>query len=205
MDNRQHIDPPPRRRARRLLDYVVTAAFLVAVAVIAAALQVVSSAPLSGTAVVLDGDSLQFGPQRVRLEGIDAPEFVQTCTIASKLTDCGRLARNHLRELIARLPVECTGWQSDKYDRLLVRCFAGKTDLNASMVRDGWAVAFGDFELEEADASAAKRGLWQGDFAEPSDWRKEHAGGGLDFEPHAGAVSALFDKASQRILGWFGN
>ncbi len=152
--------------------------------------------------MVVDGDSLQFGNQKVRLEGIDAPEFTQTCTIAGQAAECGKLARTHLRNLIAGRPVECSGWQTDKYDRPLVRCTVGGTELNAAMVRDGWAVAFGDFELEEAEARNASRGLWQGEFAEPRDWRREHAGESAGDAGHFVAIGDLFAKAGRRIVEW---
>lgn len=189
-------------KAPRLLEYAVAAAFLVAVAVLAAALAAVSSDTLSGKAMVVDGDSLQFGDQRVRLEGIDAPEFSQICIVGGKNTECGKLARSHLRSLVSGRAVNCAGWQVDKYDRPLVRCTVGGLDLNAAMVRDGWAVAFGDFELEEAEARNKVRGLWQGVFDEPSDWRRDHSGDARESLPHRGEISALFAKISQRIVGW---
>ena len=39
-------------------------------------------APLVGVASVIDGDTLEIRGVRVRLYGIDAPEFSQTCTKA---------------------------------------------------------------------------------------------------------------------------
>jgi endonuclease YncB( thermonuclease family) len=41
-------------------------------------------------------------------------------------------------------------------------------------VQAGWAVAFGDFETDEAMARAAKVGIWAGTFKEPQDWRQSH-------------------------------
>ncbi len=190
-------------RPSRLLEYAVAAAFLVAIAVLAAALALVSTDSLSGKAIVVDGDSLQFADQKVRLEGIDAPEFTQTCTIAGQLAECGRLARNHLRSLIAGRHVECSGWQVDKYDRPLVRCMVGDMDLNAAMVRDGWAVSFGDFELEEAQASKAARGIWNGDFIQPQDWRREHAGEVAGDSGHQVTLGDLIAKTGRRIGDWF--
>jgi endonuclease YncB( thermonuclease family) len=197
--------PVSRRRSRpsRPIEYATAAAFLIAVALIAAALARISTDSLSGEAFAVDGDSLRVGEARLRLEGIDAPEIGQTCMVAGRAVDCGRQARNHLRSLIGGADVDCSGWQQDKYGRLLVRCTARSVDLNAAMVRDGWAVAFGDFENEEREARKEKRGLWQGDFQEPREWRREHVEAPADLDPQVGSVSALFERVWQRILGWF--
>ena len=48
-------------------------------------------------------------------------------------------------------------------------------DLGAELVRQGWAVATGDtYRVEEAEAEAKRRGLWQGGFVQPADWRRAH-------------------------------
>lgn len=184
----------------RLLDYLVSGAVLIALAVVAAALSNMSGGVFSGNPAVVDGDSLAFGETRVRLEGIDAPEFTQTCEIGGKPAQCGQLARAHLRSLIAGRKVECDSFAIDKYDRPLVRCRAGLTDLNAAMVRDGWAVAFGDHEREESEARNAGRGLWQGEFAEPKDWRREHQGEAVDLSPHIESLRGLIARAGKAIV-----
>jgi endonuclease YncB( thermonuclease family) len=48
------------------------------------------AATISGIPKVVDGDTLEFGDQRVRLYGIDAPESKQQCTNRSgKEYACG--------------------------------------------------------------------------------------------------------------------
>ena len=50
----------------------------------------------------------------------------------------------------------------------------------AWMVREGWALAYGfakAYEREEAQARAAKRGLWAGTFLPPWRWRQGRDGG----------------------------
>jgi endonuclease YncB( thermonuclease family) len=197
--------PVTRRRSRpsRPIEYASAAAFLIALALIAAALARISTDSLSGQAFAVDGDSLSLGEARLRLEGIDAPELGQKCLVGGRDVDCGREARNHLRALIGGADVACSGWQQDKYGRMLVRCSARSVDLNAAMVRDGWAVAFGDFDAEEREARAERRGLWQGEFQQPRDWRREHVEAPADLDPQVGSVSALFERVWQRILGWF--
>lgn len=129
---------------------------------------------LSGRAVVQDGDSLIVEGSPIRLEGIDAPEYSQTCQSAKRSRPCGRMARDHLRGLIDGEPVDCESFEVDRYDRFLAVCRVGGIDLNARMVRDGWAVAFGNYELEEAQASRDGLGLWAMEFDQPRNWRRDH-------------------------------
>ena len=55
-------------------------------------------------------------------------------------------------------------------------CRVGGTDLNAWMVEQGWALAYRkystDYVSQEATAKAARRGVWRGDFVQPSRWRR---------------------------------
>jgi endonuclease YncB( thermonuclease family) len=63
----------------------------------------------------------------------------------------------------------------DRYGRTVAVCRAGDTDLNRQMVLDGWALAYRQHEHRyvgnEATARANRRGLWQGRFERPGDWR----------------------------------
>lgn len=160
-----------RRRAR---DYLTALAVLIAVG---AAVAIVSRLPdrrIVGSVHVVDGDSLTLAGKRLRLEGIDAPELGQICRNGGSQASCGRQARAHLRRLVGGAPVQCDGWRTDRYDRLLVVCSARGVELNAAMVRDGWALAYGGYEAEEGEARIARRGLWALEFEQPADWRREH-------------------------------
>jgi endonuclease YncB( thermonuclease family) len=70
----------------------------------------------------------------------------------------------------------CKTSDFDQYDRVLAACsLADGTNVNVWLVRQGWAVAFGrsgHYKVAEAEAKAAKRGVWQGTFTRPSDWRE---------------------------------
>ena len=162
--------PFARRRAR---DIGTAIAVLAAVAALALIVSRHAEDDISGRARVVDGDSLEIAGRRLRLRGIDAPELGQSCRDDAKTVSCGRFARDHLRRLIGGAPVDCQGWETDRYDRLLVICKARGTDLNAAMVRDGWALAYGGYEAEEAKARRAGRGLWATDFEAPADWRAD--------------------------------
>lgn len=130
-----------------------------------------------GAARVVDGDTLVIGDARLRLISIDAPEGAQTCRDAQQREyDCGREATRELERLIGRREVSCSGEKRDRYGRALVICLAGAVNLNAELVRSGWAVTYlgRDFEGEEAEARKARRGMWSGEFQRPADWRRDH-------------------------------
>lgn len=127
---------------------------------------------LTGPVRVMDGDSIVLGETRIRLEGIDAPETTQTCGLrTSGQWRCGEGALRQLIKLINNRPVLCTDLGLDKYRRTLGRCFAGNTNLNAEMVRTGYAWAFVRYSqtyvVQEAEAKAAHAGIWQGE-AQPA-------------------------------------
>jgi endonuclease YncB( thermonuclease family) len=119
---------------------------------------------------VIDGDTLVLDGREVRLAGIDAPEYRQSCERAGKTWACGEAAATALRRLVGTGPVRCEGRRTDKYGRLLARCTASE-DLGEQLVRDGFAVAYGDYEAEERTAKAARRGIWAGTFERPADFR----------------------------------
>ena len=129
---------------------------------------------VSGTAIVVDGDSLKLNGQEMRLKGIDAPEYTQICQRLGKEVPCGREAAAAMRKFLAQGPVTCVGYEHDRYNRLLVKCRVLGRDINAAMVREGQAVSFGEYLVEEAEARNDNRGLWSGTFDMPRDWRAAH-------------------------------
>jgi len=128
-----------------------------------------------GPVRVIDGDSLRRGETEIRLSGIDAPEYRQTCKDdAGQDWACGREAMRALKQLIGGRDVACEIRDTDRYERLVAVCKAGDVDLNREMIRQGWAVSFGSYAALEAEARNARRGIWRGDFERPQDWRKQH-------------------------------
>jgi endonuclease YncB( thermonuclease family) len=122
---------------------------------------------VSGPARVIDGDTIDIAGTRVRLEGIDAPEAGQTCQTARGETwDCGNAATRVMVGLTQGRSVDCFSRGLDKYGRLLGICFVDGADINAVMVKRGYAWAFVRYSrhyvAEEADARAARAGVWQG-------------------------------------------
>jgi endonuclease YncB( thermonuclease family) len=138
------------------------------------ALRGVPQKDVTGVAQAIDGDSLKLAGEDIRLKGIDAPELMQTCLIGGQKVDCGRESRAALRKLLSTGLVTCIGEGHDRFGRLLGYCRVRGVDINAAMVRDGHAIAFGDYFREEAEAKAAYRGVWAGQFQRPSDYRKDN-------------------------------
>ena len=63
-----------------------------------------------GRAIVNDIDSITLGIERIRLRGIDAPEYFQICRKERTEYPCGRCFRKALSKLFAVRQVTCTGW-----------------------------------------------------------------------------------------------
>lgn len=156
----------------KLVDYLFAACLLLALILLVARLDETRSTTYSGTPVINDGDSLTIGDTRIRLWGIDAPELHQSCTIDGKAYACGRMAQDALRAMVRGAKIDCRGADTDQYDRLLAVCTAGSVELNGAMVDAGWALAYGGYESAQANARAAKKGLWAGEFERPRDWRR---------------------------------
>lgn len=124
-------------------------------------------AVVAGDARVVDGDTLQVADTRIRLEGIDAPETGQTCSRADgSLWGCGNAASAELERLVRGQTVSCDATGLDKYGRTLAVCFVAGIDINADIVKRGFAWAFvrysSRYTAQEAEARAAHAGIWQG-------------------------------------------
>lgn len=145
--------------------------FLLAGPTIAAA-----ATTITGVARISDGDTISIEETRIRLNGIDAPETDQVCIDGTGETyACGIAARDALAEFLQGQSITCSGDEIDRYDRRIMTCFVGDTDINAAMVAGGWALAFlryADIYVGEEQAARARQvGLWSGAFIAPWDWR----------------------------------
>lgn len=175
-----------KRFARIFRDFVVGFCMLLLGLLIVAKLERRHETEFFGHFFVVDGDTLALGADRLRLEGVDAPEAGQSCGEAGALWDCGAIARTRLAELAAGDDLTCRGGRTDRYRRKLVRCRTSDNgDIAARLVREGLAVAYGDYETEEAKAQGERLGLWGGPFIRPQEWRRIHRAGepapGSDF------------------------
>ena len=125
---------------------------------------------------IVDGDTVKFGPQLVRLFGIDAPEKDQTCDDGQ--WQPGPLAKKALEDFIAGRPVTCKQVDFDaRNNRPVAQCFAGEDDLQALMVAAGWAWSFGRYSEryapEEKEAATRKAGVHAHRCVPPWEWRAQ--------------------------------
>jgi endonuclease YncB( thermonuclease family) len=167
---------------------------LMCAAVEAPAQQARELPPIVGRASVIDGDTIEIHGQRIRIQAIDAPESGQWCGEGESRWRCGKASAEALDAMVAGATVTCRQDPrdpEDRYKRALARCEARGTDLGESLVRAGLAVAYRKYLdyrngeprpykagvlAAEAQAQAAKRGLWAGVFDFPWDWRAARRG-----------------------------
>ncbi|EJF76936.1 hypothetical protein ME7_00686 [Bartonella birtlesii LL-WM9] len=135
-----------------------------------------SKTMIKGHASIIDGDSIIISSVMIRLIGIDAPELQQFCGKNETRYPCGLEAKKYLKELIANEPVTCYWNKKDKYHRVLATCKTKQiSNINATLVRNGWAVSYyDDYTKEEREAKEKKKGMWQSHFQRPREWRKAH-------------------------------
>jgi endonuclease YncB( thermonuclease family) len=133
------------------------------------------------TATVRDGDTLVLDKVIYRLHGVDAPEYHQICKDGEgRHWPCGKAARLQLAAMVAPGNIACTPQAEDRYNRKVARCASATVpDLSRAMVEAGLAISPAErgtapYADEEEAARAQKRGLWQGDFDTPADWRASH-------------------------------
>jgi micrococcal nuclease len=85
---------------------------------------------ISGSARVIDGDTLEIDSQRIRLWGIDAPE---------RNTIEGPAATAHLRRITHDTTVTCYQKEVDRYKRIVAQCFVDGRDIARELVKAGHA------------------------------------------------------------------
>lgn len=130
--------------------------------------------------IVADGDSFALGTQKIRLDGIDAPEYRQSCTDPSSvLWECGKAARASLEQMLRQPGLTCKTDATDQYGRLIAVCSTSSiADIGAAQVKAGMAITHEYFGVrtypdEEDSAKELKRGIWAGSFVRPSEWREK--------------------------------
>jgi endonuclease YncB( thermonuclease family) len=125
------------------------------------------------TVTVLDNSNTQY---KIRFNGIDAPESKQ---------DFGQVSKRHLSDLVFGKDVTVRWSKKDKYGRIVGTVFVGGTNVNLEQLRAGLAWYYRQYasdvpqenrqayERAEADARAAKIGLWQQPNPQPP-WEFRH-------------------------------
>lgn len=140
---------------------------------------VLSASPaLASDLFIRDGDSFAIGGQEVRLWGIDAPEYHQTCFKDGSSVPCGKYARQRLENLTKGANLQCERVNTDRYKRIVARCYVQGEDLAALMVRAGFAFDYpryskGAYSNQQKAAKNELRGLWSMDFEMPWIWKRK--------------------------------
>lgn len=146
---------------------------------------------LRGTAPAKDGDSMIVGATEVRLFGIDAPEYRQTCKIGFSNWACGADAASALRSMVDGRTLSCVPKDRDVYGRIVAICQIGTRDVAAEMMKRGMATALENgrslYGALEVVSKNAKVGIWASEFQVPSQYRATHTrageGGGQTNRP----------------------
>jgi endonuclease YncB( thermonuclease family) len=162
------------------------AAAVLALAVLAAAVgPSAAQGPLGTTEgdspAVADSDVLEMPDGPVRLAGLDAPDLGQLCVSGfGRVFDCHRAAVLFLEAATRGNRVSCEVLGRDPTGMRVGRCAVRGLDLNAMMVRAGWAFAFRslghDYSIQESRAQAARSGVWSGRAEAPWIWRSRQVG-----------------------------
>ncbi len=141
---------------------------------------------ISGNAQIIDGDTIKINSKKIRLHGIDAPEFEQMCkkpylTIIfftfTKDYPCGKISTQKLQKKINNKVITCKILDIDRYKRLIGECYKRNLNLNSWLVSNGYAVAYKKYSKKyisnEINAKNEKKGIWQGKFEMPWEFRRK--------------------------------
>lgn len=164
-----NVEIPPGRARKAAL----------AIVLLAASLAAAGAETIVGRALVIDADTIDVDRTRIRLSGLDAPETGQQCAdAAGRLYSCGSRASLALADHLGQRTVTCEGEGRDRYQRVVATCFVDDEDIGHWLVRNGHALDWprysqGFYAGDEAEARAAGRGVWQGAFTAPWDYRRQ--------------------------------
>ena len=127
---------------------------------------------------IIDGDTIILNSEKIRFYGIDTPEIKQTCTNNNGQSySCGVKATLELKKIIGSRKVSCIKKTKDRYKRSISICYVDGKDINSLMVKQGWALAYRKYSKKyisnEINAKNEKKGLWQGKFEMPWDFRRK--------------------------------
>lgn len=129
----------------------------------------------SGVARAVDGDSLTVAGRRVRLFGIDAPEYRQTCRIGWSNWACGSDAAAAMRSMIDGRQLDCASVDHDVYGRTVANCRVEGIDLAAAMIDKGLAIVLDNapeaYFSRQARSKSGNTGIWASQFDTPATYR----------------------------------
>ena len=144
-------------------------------------------AQVAGIGHVIDGDTLDVGGVRVRLAVVDAPERGQSCDLNGAPMACGEAARFALQGMAEGRQVTCKIGPHTTYGRVVGLCRVEGEVLNLALLHTGLGVVAERYLAEwpddaaamvaaQAQAKAARRGLWAMHAVTPAVWRTERQG-----------------------------
>jgi len=162
-----------------------------------------SDAPDSGRVVnIADGDTITVlrdntSQDKIRMYGIDCPE---------KSQPFGQKARQFTRSLVFGKRITFRTMDRDRYGRNIAWVYVGKTNVNAELVRVGYAWHYRKYSDDpvlqrlENEARKAKRGLWS-DTAPLPPWdyrngKRMASSVNRTGNAHAGTLSVKKDNAT---------
>lgn len=132
----------------------------------------------SGKAFIIDGDTLKINDTKIRLVGVDAPEISQKCKIRGHVENCGEVVKLRLVQATSTKDVTCYDHGKDYFGRILGECYVEDLNINKWLLREGLAVYyynkdFKSYKIFEILAKQDKVGLWDSEFQNPKDYRKQ--------------------------------
>ena len=132
---------------------------------------------ITGVSRVVSGDTITIGRYIIKLFGVAAPDISQTCASSSGAGyRCGQQSISWLSEWLADNEITCHIINKTERGILNGVCLLGDYDIGAAIVNAGWAVADARqnaiYVPYQQQASANRRGLWEGEFYMPWDWQR---------------------------------
>ena len=130
----------------------------------------------SGSAYVVDGDTIRVHNESIRLHALDAPELGQMAQNSNGVWyDQGQYVSDKLVDLIGGRHVDVQVMATDKYRRTVGIVIYDGMDVNDWLVRNGFAIsAYGkQYKSAERIARLAGRGIWRDQVSyNPAEWRR---------------------------------
>lgn len=163
---------------------------------------------VTGTAHVVDGDTLDLGEVRIRLADIDAPELAQNCEGPRDLQHCGHVAAAFLAARIEGRELTCEIRDTDDYGREIAACSHDGVDLSTWLVDAGYALAFRKYSTRlvamEEQARARGVGLWRAVLEPPWEYRARRWSAEAQQAPAGCPIKGNVSSAGERIyhLPW---
>ena len=132
----------------------------------------------TGRAFIIDGDTLKINGTKIRLVSVDAPEISQKCKTHGHTENCGELVKLRLVQVTSNEDTTCYSHGKDYFGRVLAECYINDININKWLLREGLAVYyynkdFKSYKILETLAKEEKLGLWDSEFQNPKEYRKQ--------------------------------